>query len=70
DLGHLDGKLRVTFDLKAIPLLEGQYFLTIGVRDRTSEVVYDWHNRRYPFDVVRNVKGGLVIPVDVRTEQL
>ena len=70
DLGRLDGKLRVTFDLKAIPLLEGQYFLTIGVRDRANKVVYDWHNRRYPFDVVRNVKGGLVIPVEVRTERL
>jgi ABC-2 type transport system ATP-binding protein len=70
DLGRLDGKLRVTFDLKVIPLLEGQYFLTIGVRDRANKVVYDWHNRRYPFDVVRNVKGGLVIPVEVRTERL
>ena len=70
ELGRLDGKLRVTFDLKAIPLLEGQYFLTIGVRDRASEVVYDWQNRKYPFDVVRNVKGGLVIPVEVRTEKL
>ncbi len=70
DLGRLDGKLRVTFDLKSIPLLEGQYFLTIGVRDRESKVVYDWHNRRYPFDVVRNVKGGLAIPVTVRTERL
>lgn len=69
-LGRLDGKLRVTFDLKAIPLLEGQYFLTIGVRDRANKVVYDWHNRQYPFDVVRNVKGGLVIPVEVRTERL
>jgi ABC-2 type transport system ATP-binding protein len=70
DLGKLDGKLRVTFDLKAIPLLEGQYFLTIGVRDRANQVVYDWHNRKYPFDVIRNVKGGLVIPVEVRTENL
>ncbi|MGH2691180.1 MAG: ABC transporter ATP-binding protein [Actinomycetota bacterium] len=70
ELGRLDGKLRVTFDLKAIPLLEGQYFLTIGVRDRANEVVYDWHNRKYPFDVIRNVKGGLVIPVEVRTERL
>jgi ABC-2 type transport system ATP-binding protein len=70
ELGRLDGKLRVTFDLKAIPLLEGQYFLTIGVRNRANDVVYDWHNRKYPFDVVRNVKGGLVIPVEVRTEKL
>jgi ABC-type polysaccharide/polyol phosphate transport system ATPase subunit len=70
DLGRVDGKLRVMFDLKAIPLLEGQYFITIGVRDGASEVVYDWHNRRYPFDVVRNVKGGLAIPVEVRTERL
>jgi ABC-2 type transport system ATP-binding protein len=69
-LGRLDGKLRVTFDLKAIPLLEGQYFVTVGVRDRASDAVYDWHNRRYPFDVIRNVKGGLVIPVEVRTERL
>ena len=70
DLGRLEGKLRVTFDLKSIPLLEGQYFVTIGVRDRADTVVYDWHNQRYPFDVVRNVKGGLAIPVTIRTEKL
>jgi ABC-2 type transport system ATP-binding protein len=69
-LGRVDGKLRVTFDLKAIPLLEGQYFVTVSVRDRDETTVYDWHGHRYQFDVVRHVRGGLAIPVEVRVESL
>ncbi len=70
DLGRVDGKVRVTFELRAIPLMEGQYFATVGVRDRGETVTYDWHGQRYPFDIVRYVKGGLAIPVDVRVERL
>jgi ABC-type polysaccharide/polyol phosphate transport system ATPase subunit len=70
DLGRVDGKVRVTFELTAIPLLEGNYFLTVGVRDRSEQVTYDWHHQRYPFDVVRYVRGGLVLPVEVRVERL
>ena len=70
DLGTVEGTLRVTFELQSIPLLEGQYFVTIGVRDRTEKTPYDWHGQRYPFDVVRHVKGGLALPVEVRVERL
>jgi ABC-type proline/glycine betaine transport system ATPase subunit len=70
DVPRVDGKLRVTFELKAIPLLEGQYFVTVGVRDRAVTTTYDWQSQRYPFDVVRYVRGGLVLPVDVRIEEL
>ncbi|MGH2662230.1 MAG: ABC transporter ATP-binding protein [Actinomycetota bacterium] len=70
DLGRVDGKVRVTFELRAIPLMEGQYFATVGVRDREETVTYDWHSQRYPFDIVRYVKGGLAIPVEVRVERL
>jgi ABC-type polysaccharide/polyol phosphate transport system ATPase subunit len=70
DLGRVDGKVRVTFELQAIPLMEGQYFATVGVRDREETVTYDWHSQRYPFDIVRYVKGGLAIPVEVRVERL
>ena len=70
DLGTIEGKLRVTFELRSIPLLEGQYFITVGVRDRGGKVAYDWHGQRYPFDVVRHVKGGLALPVEVRVERL
>ena len=70
DLGRVDGKVRVTFELRAIPLMEGQYFATVGVRDRDETVTYDWHSQRYPFDIVRYVKGGLAIPVEVRVERL
>lgn len=70
DLGLVDGKVRVTFDLRSIPLLEGQYFVTVGVRNRDETTTYDWHGQRYAFDVVRYVKGGLAIPVDVRVERL
>ena len=70
DLGRVDGKLRVSFELASIPLLEGQYFVTVGVREREGDRTYDWHHQRYPFDVVRYVKGGLVIATQVTVERL
>jgi ABC-2 type transport system ATP-binding protein len=72
ELGRLDGKLRVTFDMKTLPLAEGRYTLTLGVHDRSERVVHDWQDQRYAFDVSAGLEEEvrLFIPVHTRVEQL
>ena len=72
ELGRLDGKLRVTFDMKTLPLAEGRYSLTLGVHDRSERVVHDWQDQRYSFDVSGGLEDDtrLFIPVHTRVEQL
>lgn len=65
-------KQRVTFDLKALPLVEGRYFLSIGIRSKDLSQMYDWHDQQYPFDIARSSEeeGRLFIPTEVRVEPL
>jgi ABC-2 type transport system ATP-binding protein len=72
-LGLLEGKLRVTFDMKTLPLAEGRYSLTLGVHDRSERVVHDWQDQRYQFDVstgLEEEEPRLFIPVHTRVEHL
>jgi ABC-type sulfate/molybdate transport systems ATPase subunit len=65
-------KQRVTFDLKALPLVEGRYFVSIGVRSKDLSQMYDWHDQQYPFDIARSSEeeGRLFIPTEVRVDPL
>jgi ABC-2 type transport system ATP-binding protein len=65
-------KQRVTFDLKALPLMEGRYFLSIGVRSKDLSQMYDWHDQQYPFDIARSSEeeGRLFIPTEVKVDPL
>jgi ABC-2 type transport system ATP-binding protein len=65
-------KQRVTFDLKALPLMEGRYFLSVGVRSKDLSQMYDWHDQQYPIDIARSTEeeGRLFIPTEVKVEQL
>jgi len=71
-LGVVEGKLRVTFDMKTLPLAEGRYTLTLGVHDRSERIVHDWQDQRYAFDVSAGLEEEvrLFIPVHTRIEQL
>jgi ABC-type polysaccharide/polyol phosphate transport system ATPase subunit len=72
ELGSLEGKLRVTFDMKSLPLAEGRYTLTLGVHDRPERTVHDWQDQRYGFDVSGSLdeQPSIVIPIDTRVERL
>jgi ABC-2 type transport system ATP-binding protein len=73
ELGLLEGKLRVTFDMKTLPLAEGRYSLTLGLHDRSERVVHDWQDQRYQFDVSAGLEDDqprLFIPVHTRVEHL
>ncbi|MGH2724448.1 MAG: ABC transporter ATP-binding protein [Actinomycetota bacterium] len=68
ELGRFEGKRRVSFELKQLPMVEGQYLVTIGVHNRDKSVAHDWHDMRYAFDVVRYLEEGLYIPTEVKVD--
>jgi ABC-2 type transport system ATP-binding protein len=66
------GKQRVTFDLHSLPLVEGRYFVSVGVRPGDLSQMYDWHDQQYAFDISPSSEeeGRLHIPTEVRVEPL
>jgi ABC-type polysaccharide/polyol phosphate transport system ATPase subunit len=70
-LGRMDGTFRVTWDMEAVPLPEGRYFLTIGIHDRAERIVYDWHDQRYGFDVSQSMEADIrmFIPIQTRIDR-
>jgi ABC-2 type transport system ATP-binding protein len=72
DLGRVEGKLRVTFNMISVPLQEGRYFVTVGIHDRSERTVHDWHDQRYGFDVSGTLEdeGRIFIPVGTKVERL
>ena len=69
---RFEGKQRVQFVLKSLPLVDGRYWVTIGVHSRDSRRVYHMQEHRYSFDVVRGEEnpGAIFIPVECRVETL
>jgi ABC-2 type transport system ATP-binding protein len=70
-MGTWEGDLRLVWDMEAVPLPEGRYYLTIGIHDRMERTLYDWHDQRYGFDVSRRVEDDsrLFIPIQTRVER-
>jgi ABC-2 type transport system ATP-binding protein len=70
-MGPWQGDVRLTWDMEAVPLPEGRYFLTIGIHDRPERTLYDWHDQRYAFDVSRSLEEDtrLFIPIQTRVER-
>ncbi len=50
-LGLVDGRRRVSFDFGPIPMVEGQYFLTVAAHSRDEETQYHWLERQVTFKV-------------------
>jgi ABC-2 type transport system ATP-binding protein len=71
-LGRVEGKLRVEFNMISLPLQEGRYFFTVGIHDRSERVVHDLHDQRYPFDVTGSLEDDnrVFIPVGTKVEPL
>jgi ABC-2 type transport system ATP-binding protein len=61
ELGRIDGRRRVTFSFGAIAMMEGQYFVTLGVHNRGDTLRYHWLDRVASFKVFTAVpEPGLV----------
>jgi ABC-2 type transport system ATP-binding protein len=70
-MGPWEDDVRLTWDMEAVPLPEGRYFLTIGIHDRAERTLYDWHDQRYGFNVSRNLEdeSRVFIPIQTRVER-
>jgi len=51
ELGALQGKRRVRFDVGPLPLTGGRYWVTLGVHARDNQRVYHVQDQRYTFEV-------------------
>lgn len=61
DLGELNGKGSVEFSVDRVPLLDGDYPVTVGAVTKDGAKVYDWHDQKYHFSVMNPGRAdGLV----------
>jgi len=71
-IDHMQGRYRVSFACRNLPMQEGRYTITIGVTTRDHRHVYHWMEKAFPFRCDRSslAVGALAIPVTVNVEQL
>jgi len=71
-IDSLQGRARVRFACRNLPMQEGRYLVTVGVTTRDHRHVYHWLEKAYAFRCDRNslAIGSLAIPVDVSVERL
>jgi len=50
-LGRVDHKRRLRFGFGAVPMVEGQYFVTVAVHSRDELIQYHWLERQISFKV-------------------
>jgi ABC-2 type transport system ATP-binding protein len=71
-IGRIEAKKRVRFDLRALPLVPGRYFVTVGLESGESGRLYHVQTQRYWFEVVDEERphDAVEIRVDAATEDL
>jgi hypothetical protein len=71
-LGRLDGKKRVGFRLRHMPLPPGKYWVTVGLESTRTGHLYHVQTQRYWFEVQAHERTPerLLVPVDVHVEDL
>jgi len=47
----VEGKGEIVYTIPSLPLLDGGYLITIAATDHSGSVIYDYHDRFYPFRV-------------------
>jgi ABC-type polysaccharide/polyol phosphate transport system ATPase subunit len=50
-LGRLEGKRRIRFNVRHLPLVRGRYWVTVGVHDRRADRVYHVLRQQQSFEV-------------------
>jgi len=69
---RFEGKHRVQFVMQSLPLVDGRYFVTLGVHSRDSSQVYHVQEQQYSFRVApgEDNPGPVYISVRARSERL
>jgi ABC-2 type transport system ATP-binding protein len=72
DFGRLNGKRRVRFLLREVPLAAGKYWVTIGLESGTTGRLYHVQTQRYWFEVHEQsaARERIEVPVVVSVEDL
>jgi ABC-2 type transport system ATP-binding protein len=72
DLGRVDGKRRVRFDVGPLPFTGGKFWVTLGVHSRDNQRVYHVQDQSYSFEVQQTEgrREQLFVPVDAEVEDL
>ena len=61
-----DGEVAFCFD--SVPLLDGTYFLTIGIHHPGGDPVFDWVEQRHTFEVVNPGRTDGLVDLGARVE--
>ena len=66
-----DGPGEITFDFAQVPLLDGEYAITLCVTSSDGEFIYDWHEQRYRFEVRDSQRsfGSVEFPVRITVQK-
>jgi lipopolysaccharide transport system ATP-binding protein len=67
-IDSLDKEGVVRYRIPSLPLLEGAYVLSVSIIDETLTVMYDYHDRLYPFRVYRGESREIYGLVTLRGE--
>ncbi len=51
-VGTLSGSGQAVFSFDSVPLLDGAYDITLGIRSRSGGTLYDWREHEWRFEVV------------------
>ena len=63
-LGTVNGRCRLRFNFGPIPMIEGQYFITVAVHSRDEQIQYHWLERQISFKVFSLSIDTGVLPLD------
>jgi ABC-2 type transport system ATP-binding protein len=66
-LGRLEGPSEVVFTFDSVPLLDGSYDITIGIRSTDRGMTYDWWERKARFQVMNpgRQEGAVALPLRI-----
>ena len=69
--GHVDGPGDVVFDFEEVPLLDGEYAVTVCVTSSDGGFIYDWQEQRHRFEVrdSRRGSGPMQFPVRITLDK-
>ena len=68
EVGRIDGEGEIRFSFDHIPLLDGDYPISVGITSRDGAKVYDWQEQRYKFSVLNPGKTFGIVVLQMKVE--
>jgi lipopolysaccharide transport system ATP-binding protein len=68
DIPYIEGTGEVLYNMPALPLLAGDYILSVAIHSPDQSEFYDYHNLYYPFHVNATIPAEGVVHLPGRWE--